>query len=172
MFYYIFTLGGPVCLVWGTVLVTIGQLFVMSSLAEYCSIWPTAGGQQFYTQIVAPEGARRFLSYLVGWCVLVGEISTSSSCALNSAQIVAALVKIIHPEVAWKVCGIARFPHLHFLTCVALYDFPHLYRLPRGASPLQSDAEVSSSLAGLRRLLQYFQWIDLGNCLLGDGREE
>ncbi|KIW96236.1 uncharacterized protein Z519_03304 [Cladophialophora bantiana CBS 173.52] len=102
MFYYIFTLGGPVCLVWGTVVVTIGQLLVMASLAEYCSIWPTAGGQQFYTQVVAPEKSRRFLSYLVGWCVLVGEISTSSSCALNSAEIVAALVEIIHPDVEWK----------------------------------------------------------------------
>ncbi|KAH0843545.1 hypothetical protein AYO21_10590 [Fonsecaea monophora] len=102
MFYYIFTLGGPVCLVWGTVVVTIGQLLVMASLAEYCSIWPTAGGQQFYTQVVAPESSRRFLSYLVGWCVLVGEISTASSCALNSAEIVAALVEIIHPNVDWK----------------------------------------------------------------------
>ena len=54
-------------------------------------------------QIVAPEKSRRFLSYLVGWCVLVGEISTASSCALNSAEIVAALVEIIHPEVDWKV---------------------------------------------------------------------
>ncbi|OCT53263.1 putative amino-acid permease [Cladophialophora carrionii] len=102
LYYYIFTLGGPVCFVWGTVLVTVGQLLVMASLAEYCSIWPTAGGQQFYTQVVAPDKSRRFLSYLVGWCVLVGEISTSSSCALNSAEIVAALVEIIHPEVEWK----------------------------------------------------------------------
>ena len=55
-------------------------------------------------QVVAPQKSRRFLSYLVGWCVLVGEISTSSSCALNSADIVGALVEIIHPEVHWKVC--------------------------------------------------------------------
>lgn len=94
----------------------------MASLAEYCSIWPTAGGQQFYTQvslilvaldvrrpevvqIVAPEKSRRFLSYLVGWCVLVGEISTSSSCALNSAEIVGALVEITQPQIHWKVRG-------------------------------------------------------------------
>jgi choline transport protein len=38
----------------------------------------------------------------VGYCVLVGEISTTASCALNSADIVAALVEIIHPEVEWK----------------------------------------------------------------------
>lgn len=55
-------------------------------------------------QIVAPAKYRRFLSYLVGWCVMVGEVSTSSNCALNSAQIVAALVEITHPEIEWKVC--------------------------------------------------------------------
>lgn len=32
-------------------IVSIGQLLVMASLAEYCSIWPTAGGQQFYAQV-------------------------------------------------------------------------------------------------------------------------
>ena len=96
------TIHKPVSLVWGTVVVTIGQLLVMASLAEYASLWPTAGGQQFYVQVVGPEKSRRFLSYLVGWCVLVGEISTSSSCALNSAEIVAALVEIIHPTVEWK----------------------------------------------------------------------
>lgn len=34
-----------------SVVVTIGQLLVMASMAEYCSIWPTAGGQQFYAQV-------------------------------------------------------------------------------------------------------------------------
>lgn len=76
MFYYVFTLGGPVSLVWGTyvlkskswlnteahdrrLIVSIGQLLVMASLAEYCSIWPTAGGQQFYTQVRARNFDRR-----------------------------------------------------------------------------------------------------------------
>lgn len=56
-----------------------------------------------HLQIVAPKKYRRFLSYLVGWCVMVGEVSTSSNCALNSAQIVAALVDITHPDIEWKV---------------------------------------------------------------------
>jgi choline transport protein len=70
--------------------------------------------------MVAPEKFRRFLSYFVGWCVLVGEISTSSSCALNSAEIVAALVEIIHPEVEWKVTTslLTRFVPAKGLTIV------------------------------------------------------
>ena len=75
----------------------------MMSLAEYCSIWPTAGGQQYYTQAVAVGKLRPILSYLVGWAVIVGEISTGSSCAVNSAAIVASFVEVTHPDVEWKV---------------------------------------------------------------------
>ncbi|RFU26384.1 hypothetical protein B7463_g9958, partial [Scytalidium lignicola] len=119
LYYYIFTLGGPTSLVWGTVIVTIAQTLVMASLAEYCSLWPSAGGQQFYTQIVAPEKYRRFLSYTVGWCILVGEVSTSAGCALNSAQIVGTFVGIVHPNVEWKAymtfllyCGFLLLPFI------------------------------------------------------------
>ncbi len=74
----------------------------MVSLAEFCSIWPTAGGQQYYTQALATGRFRPFLSYLVGWAVLVGEISTGSSCALNSAQVIASFVEVTHPDFVWK----------------------------------------------------------------------
>jgi choline transport protein len=75
----------------------------MASTAEYCDTWFTAGSQQFYTQVLAPESCKQLLSYGVGWCVLVGEISTSSSRALNNAQIIASFAGITHPEVKWEV---------------------------------------------------------------------
>ena len=34
-----------------SLVVTIGQTIVMASLAEYASLWPTAGGQQFFAQV-------------------------------------------------------------------------------------------------------------------------
>ncbi|KAK5274036.1 hypothetical protein LTR96_000636 [Exophiala xenobiotica] len=97
----IFDIGGPFCLLWGTLFVAVGQTLLMMSLAEYCSIWPTAGGQQYYTQAVATGPTRPFLSYFVGWAVIVGEISTGSSCALNSADIIASFVEVTHPDFAW-----------------------------------------------------------------------
>ncbi|RVX66689.1 hypothetical protein B0A52_09502 [Exophiala mesophila] len=98
----IFDVGGPFCLIWGTLFVAVGQTLLMMSLAEYCSIWPTAGGQQYYTQAVATGRFRPVLSYLVGWAVLVGEISTGSSCAVNSAAIVASFVEVTHPDLVWQ----------------------------------------------------------------------
>ena len=34
-----------------SIIVAIGQTLVMASLAEYCSLWPSAGGQQYYTHV-------------------------------------------------------------------------------------------------------------------------
>lgn len=73
----------------------------MASLAELCSIWPTAGGQQFYTQALATGSIRPFLSYTVGWAVLFGEIAVSASCSLNSASIIQSFVEITHPDYVW-----------------------------------------------------------------------
>jgi len=58
---------------------------------------------RYYTQAVATGKLRPILSYLVGWAVLVGEISTGSSCALNSAAIIASFVEVTHPDVIWQV---------------------------------------------------------------------
>lgn len=88
-------------LVWGTLVVAVGQTILMCSVAEFSSIWPTAGGQQYYTQALATGKMRPFLSYVVGWAVLFGEISMGSSCALNSSSIIQSFVEITHPEFLW-----------------------------------------------------------------------
>ncbi|KAH9215443.1 hypothetical protein DL95DRAFT_461272 [Leptodontidium sp. 2 PMI_412] len=96
----VFDIGGPIAM--GTLIVAVGQTLLIVSLAEFCSIWPTAGGQQYYTQALATGKFRPFLSYLVGWAVLVGEISTGSPCAPNSAQVTASFVEVTHPDFVWK----------------------------------------------------------------------
>jgi hypothetical protein len=59
--------------------------------------------QRYYTQAVSPPALRPFLSYVVGFAVLVGEISTGSSCALNSANIIQSFVEVTHPNYTWHV---------------------------------------------------------------------
>ncbi|GIZ49185.1 hypothetical protein CKM354_001222000 [Cercospora kikuchii] len=99
---YVFTLGGPMSMIYTTIIVGIGQTLLMASHAEYAGIWPHAGGQQFYTQRVAPARYMKFLSYVVGWCILISEVSTSSSSAVNSAEIMSAFIEYQYPDVAWK----------------------------------------------------------------------
>ncbi|PWY85793.1 hypothetical protein BO94DRAFT_518263 [Aspergillus sclerotioniger CBS 115572] len=90
----VFDVGGPMMLIYSTIIVTLGQCLLMASLGEMCSIWPYSGGQQAYTKHLAPASCRRFLSYLIGWIVYLGEIATSAGCAMNSAQIVTAVVQL------------------------------------------------------------------------------
>lgn len=94
----VFDLGGPMMLVYSTIVVTFGQSLTMGSLAELCSVYPFAGGQQSFTKALAPVSIRRFLSYLTGWFVLLGEISTSAACAMNNASIVGSLVQLTYPS--------------------------------------------------------------------------
>ncbi|GAB7355648.1 hypothetical protein MBLNU459_g6363t2 [Dothideomycetes sp. NU459] len=112
----------------------------MASLAEYCALWPSAGGQQFYTQIVAPPSCRRFLSYVVGWTILVGEVTTTAACALNSAQITAAFLEVTHPDIIWKVShdatnynlsSVLTFeqPYMTYLVYVAFLILPFFFNL-------------------------------------------
>lgn len=78
----------------------------MASLAEYCGIWPTAGGQQYYVQVLAAPRYRPLLSYLVGWALMTAEMSVSASCALNNADIIGSFVGIVYPDLVWKVSSI------------------------------------------------------------------
>lgn len=75
----------------------------MASLAEYCGIWPTAGGQQFYVQVLASPRWRPLLSYLVGWALMTAEMSVGASCAIQNANIVGSFVQTVHPDFEWTV---------------------------------------------------------------------
>ncbi|CAI6095888.1 unnamed protein product [Clonostachys chloroleuca] len=98
MYGTVFDLGGPMMLIYSTIIVCIGQCLLMSSLAEMCAVWPYSGGQQAFTKYLAPVRVRRFLSYLVGWLVLFGDLASSASCAMNNAQTIGAIIQLIHPE--------------------------------------------------------------------------
>ncbi|XEV01310.1 hypothetical protein FSHL1_006597 [Fusarium sambucinum] len=137
----IFDVGGPASLLYGSIIVAIGQTLLMASLAEYCGIWPTAGGQQFYVQKLATEKYRPFLSYFVGWCLLLAETATGSSCALNTANIIGTMVSIFHPNIDWK-------PYQTFLIYLGLLVIPFLMNLKPSALPFYSTVGAVFTILG------------------------
>ncbi|KAF5675052.1 choline permease [Fusarium circinatum] len=141
----IFDVGGPASLLYGSIIVAVGQTLLMASLAEYCGIWPTAGGQQFYVQKLATAKYRPFLSYFVGWCLLLAETATGSSCALNTANIIGTMVSIFHPNVEWK-------PYQTFLIYLGLLVIPFLMNLKPSALPLYS------TVGAVFTILGFFGW--------------
>ncbi|KAJ4022699.1 hypothetical protein NW752_000091 [Fusarium irregulare] len=141
----IFDVGGPASLLYGSIIVAIGQTLLMASLAEYCGIWPTAGGQQFYVQKLATEKYKPFLSYFVGWCLLLAETATGSSCALNTANIIGTMVSIFHPNIEWK-------HYQTFLIYVGLLAIPFLMNLKPSALPFYS------TVGAVFTILGFFGW--------------
>ncbi|EWC48442.1 hypothetical protein DRE_02211 [Drechslerella stenobrocha 248] len=84
--------GGPVGLIYGTIIVTILNTCMAMSMGEFASIMPKAGAQQLWT-LVAGGRYGPVISYYTGYLNLLGEIAMSASCAFNSAQLTGAAVE-------------------------------------------------------------------------------
>jgi len=52
---------------WGLITAGICNLCLASSLAEFLSAYPTAGGQYHWVAVISPEGSKRILSWICGW---------------------------------------------------------------------------------------------------------
>lgn len=66
-----FANGGPSSLSWGILLVILGSLFQALSMAEMASVQPIAGAQYHWTFFLAPEGKRRFITWMQGWVSVI-----------------------------------------------------------------------------------------------------
>lgn len=85
--------GGPRALVWGCLLVVIGSLSQALSMAELGAILPIAGAQYHWTNMLAPEGSRRAITWFQGWVTWFAWVSalggSSSSLAFSLQGIIA-----------------------------------------------------------------------------------
>jgi len=63
--------GGPAGIIYGFLLIWIGNLSVFSTLSELVSMAPTSGGQYHWVSMLAPASSAKFLSYITG-CLTVG----------------------------------------------------------------------------------------------------
>ncbi|KAF5697570.1 choline permease, partial [Fusarium mundagurra] len=115
----------------------------MAELHRVYNFWTR--GQQFYVQKLATEKFIPFLSYFVGWCLLLAETATGSSCALNTANIITTMVYIFHPDVPWK-------SYQTFLVYLGLLVIPFLLNLKPSALP------VYSTVGAVFTILGFFGW--------------
>jgi hypothetical protein len=63
----VLTNGGPQALAWGIVIVVSGAMAQSASLAEMASMQPIAGAQYHWTNYLAPEGQKKFITWMQGW---------------------------------------------------------------------------------------------------------
>lgn len=60
------TSGGPAGLIYGFLLVLLGNISVFIVIGELSSAIPTAGGQYHWVSLLAPRSSKRFFSYVTG----------------------------------------------------------------------------------------------------------
>ena len=89
--------GGPVLLVYGTILLFFVSLAVAASLAELVSALPNAAGQSFWARELAPPKYAGFASYLAGWFAWTGSLFACASVALSVAYALVGCYMLAHP---------------------------------------------------------------------------
>ena len=62
--------GGPAGLIYGFVIIWLGNFSVFVCIGELASAVPTAGGQYHWVSLLAPRSNKKFFSYVTGMYVL------------------------------------------------------------------------------------------------------
>ena len=83
--------GGPEVLVWSWIIVSIFNLFVGLSLAEICSVYPTAGGVYNWAFMLSPKKWAPSVCYITGWFNFLGKATGEASDAYGFATLIAAV---------------------------------------------------------------------------------
>ncbi|KAF2014378.1 amino acid transporter [Aaosphaeria arxii CBS 175.79] len=88
--------GGPAGLIYGFLLVWLGNLSVFIAIGELSSAIPTAGGQYHWVSLLAPRSSKKFFSYMTGWLTVVGWIAALTAVCFFVADLTMSLVQLNH----------------------------------------------------------------------------
>ncbi|KAF2163489.1 hypothetical protein M409DRAFT_68427 [Zasmidium cellare ATCC 36951] len=94
--------GGPVLLIYGTIIVTIVCTAIAVSLSELASAMPHAGGQYHWAAQLAPAKYARFAAYTTGFISWLGSLFTCASIALGVGTLCVGCIQLSHPDLDIK----------------------------------------------------------------------
>jgi choline transport protein len=102
--------GGPAGLIYGFILIWLGNFSVFICIGELASAVPTAGGQYHWVSLLAPQSSNKFFSYvtgalssrsnlttflnLTGWLTVIGWIAALTSVCYFVADLILQLVSL------------------------------------------------------------------------------
>lgn len=90
--------GGPAGIIYGFLLVWIGNLSVFSTLSELLSMALTSGGQYHWISMLAPPSCAKFLSYITGWLTVTGWQGTVASGGYLTGTLIQGLIALTVPS--------------------------------------------------------------------------
>lgn len=86
--------GGPVCVIWGWVLVCLIILCVAISLGEITSVYPTAGGVYYQTYMLSPPKYRNITAWICGWAYTLGNMTITLSVNFGTTLFIIGCINI------------------------------------------------------------------------------
>ncbi|OQD61213.1 hypothetical protein PENPOL_c018G10042 [Penicillium polonicum] len=92
------TNGGAPCLFYNYIITLIGTMFVVLSLSEIASIYPTAGGQYHWVHCLTPASYQATASWFTGWISIGGQLVFSASAAFAAGLQLQALITLNNPN--------------------------------------------------------------------------
>lgn len=115
--------GGLAGLFWSLIWTTIGQFFVVLSLAEMASMAPTASGQSHWVSEFAPRKYQRYLSYCSGWMTSISWQSIIAVDCYIISDIIQALMVVNNPTYSPKQWAGTLFTILTVIVVAAFNTF-------------------------------------------------
>lgn len=82
--------GGPVSVIYGTLVSCVFYACAAVTMAELASVYPTAGGQYHFTSILAPQRFNRSLAYICGMIATISWAINAASVAMIASQFITA----------------------------------------------------------------------------------
>ncbi|KAL4783514.1 amino acid/polyamine transporter I [Aspergillus varians] len=88
--------GGCTSVVWGLVTAGICNICIATSLAEFLSAYPTAGGQ-YHWVAVSWKTWMPILSWITGWANVAGWLALTATGGLLGSSLIMGIVSLVHP---------------------------------------------------------------------------
>lgn len=95
-FYITLVNGQSVTILWGWVLLSLLSTAIAASLAEICSVYPTAGGVYYWAALLATPKWAPIASWVTGWLTLVGNWTVTLSINFGGAQLILSGISVFN----------------------------------------------------------------------------
>ena len=92
--------GGPTSVIWGLITAGICNMCLATSLAEFLSAYPTAGGQYHWVAMISWKKWVPLLSWITGWINVSGWIALVASGGLLGSQLIIGVISFMNPNYA------------------------------------------------------------------------
>ncbi|EGW33611.1 uncharacterized protein SPAPADRAFT_55457 [Spathaspora passalidarum NRRL Y-27907] len=132
--------GGPMMIVYGTIVVAAMAACIGITLSEMASSMPNSGGQYYWTGKLAPKKWAPLMSYLCGSFAWIGSVFTSASITMSIATQIIGMSVLQNPQKTVKKWQV-------FLLFEAVNIFLLIFNIFERAQPYVSKSALFISLS-------------------------